>query len=47
MEVLNDLAKKQNRCVIVATHDNRIEDVFDRIIYMEDGRVIREKRREG
>ena len=47
MEVLNQLAKKQNRCVIVATHDNRIEDVFDRILYMQDGRIISEKRREA
>jgi len=47
MEVLNQLAKEQNRCVIVATHDNRIEDVFDRILYMQDGRIISEKRREA
>lgn len=44
MELLKQLAAEQKRCVVVATHDNRIEDIFDRIIYMEDGRISRIKR---
>ncbi len=44
MELLKKLAVDKNRCVVVATHDNRIEDIFDRIIYMEDGGIIRERR---
>ena len=44
MELLKEMATAQRRCVVVATHDNRIEDLFDRVLYMEDGRVRREKR---
>lgn len=44
MELLKEMASAQRRCVVVATHDNRIEDLFDRILYMEDGRIRREKR---
>ncbi len=43
MEILRKLAVEQNRCVIVATHDNRIEDFFDRTFQMEDGRIIGER----
>ena len=39
MEMLHCLAKKQNKCVIVATHDTRIWSAFDRILLMEDGRI--------
>jgi putative ABC transport system ATP-binding protein len=44
MELLKQLAAEQKRCVVVATHDNRIEDIFDRTIYMEDGVISRIKR---
>ncbi|MBT1070906.1 ABC transporter ATP-binding protein [Pelotalea chapellei] len=44
MELLREMASSQQRCVIVATHDNRIEDLFDRVLYMEDGSILREKR---
>lgn len=44
MEILKEMASAQRRCVVVATHDNRIEDVFDRVLYMEDGRIREEKR---
>jgi putative ABC transport system ATP-binding protein len=45
MEILHRLAKDKKRSVIVATHDNRIEDVFDRILLMEDGKIVKEQRR--
>jgi len=41
MEMLHSLAKRQNKCVIVATHDTRIWSAFDRILMMEDGRIER------
>jgi putative ABC transport system ATP-binding protein len=44
MEILRRLAVEQNRCVVVATHDNRIEDIFDRTLVMEDGRIVEEKK---
>jgi putative ABC transport system ATP-binding protein len=42
MEILRKLARRQRKCVVVATHDNRIEDIFDRILFMEDGRIVKE-----
>jgi len=45
MDILRMLASKERRCVVVATHDNRIEDVFDRILIMEDGKIMKENRR--
>ncbi len=45
MEILRNLATGQNKCVIVATHDNRIEEIFDRILIMEDGKIVEEKTR--
>ncbi len=45
MELLKELAIDKKRCVVVATHDNRIEDLFDRILFMEDGVIHREQAR--
>ena len=45
MEMLHSLAKKQNKCVIVATHDTRIWSAFDRILMMEDGRIEKKLQR--
>lgn len=44
MELLVHLARRRKRCIVVATHDNRIADMFDRIITMEDGQILRERR---
>jgi putative ABC transport system ATP-binding protein len=44
METLKQLAIEQNKCVVVATHDNRIEDIFDITFLMEDGRISRQER---
>ncbi len=40
MEILKFNALKAGGAVIVVTHDNRIFDFADEIIYMEDGRVV-------
>ena len=42
MDMLHSLAKKQNKCIIVATHDTRILNTFDRILFMEDG-IVKER----
>ena len=42
-EILRDLAKKHEATVIIVTHDNRIENIADRIIYLEDGTIKDEK----
>jgi putative ABC transport system ATP-binding protein len=40
VEILQSLAKEQGCTILLVTHDNRILDVADRIIYMEDGRLV-------
>ena len=35
------LAKEQKSTILLVTHDNRILDVADRIVQMEDGRLIK------
>lgn len=39
VEMMQQLAKQQNCTILLVTHDNRILDIADRIIYMEDGRL--------
>jgi len=41
MELLRRVALHPNRAVIVVTHDSRVFEFGDRIIYMSDGRVER------
>lgn len=37
VEIMEKLAKEQGCTILLVTHDNRILDLADRIIYMEDG----------
>jgi putative ABC transport system ATP-binding protein len=34
-----ELTKEQGCTILLVTHDNRILDIADRIVYMEDGRL--------
>lgn len=40
VELMQALAKEQQCTILLVTHDNRILDIADRIIYMEDGRLV-------
>lgn len=40
MSLIRDLAIHKDRVVIVVTHDQRVLDFGDRVIEMEDGRII-------
>lgn len=42
VEIMQRLAKEQNCTILLVTHDNRILDIADRIIHMEDGRLEKE-----
>lgn len=44
VEILQRLAKEQGSTILLVTHDNRILDIADRIIHMEDGRLIQDNR---
>lgn len=39
IELMQKLAKEQGCTILLVTHDNRILDIADRIVYMEDGRL--------
>jgi putative ABC transport system ATP-binding protein len=40
MDLLREVAVAEDRACIIVTHDNRIFDLADRILVLEDGRVI-------
>lgn len=37
--LLRDIAKQQGRTVIIVSHDHRIREVADRVLWLEDGRL--------
>ncbi|MEB3227393.1 MAG: DevA family ABC transporter ATP-binding protein [Synechocystis sp.] len=39
VNIMQTLAKEQGCTVLLITHDNRILDIADRVIYLEDGRL--------
>lgn len=39
VEIMQNLAKQQGAAILLVTHDNRILDIADRIINMEDGQL--------
>ncbi len=41
VEIMQKLAKEQGCTILLVTHDNRILDIADRIVYMEDGHLVR------
>jgi len=40
VEIMEKLAKEQGCTILLVTHDNRILDLADRILYMEDGCLV-------
>lgn len=40
MMLLHDIARGQGVSVLIVTHDPRVEDVADRILWLEDGKLI-------
>ena len=40
MQMMRDLAHQRGRAVVVVTHDSRVLEFGDRIVRMEDGRII-------
>ena len=42
VDIMHDLAKQQECTILLVTHDNRILDIADRIVYMEDGRLSKQ-----
>ena len=46
MDLLQELAREQKRAIVVVTHDNRIFDYADRIVKIEDGRILNDNSNE-
>ena len=40
VNLMQQLAKEQKSTILLVTHDNRILDIADRIVHMEDGKLI-------
>jgi putative ABC transport system ATP-binding protein len=40
MEMMRELARKHGRAVVVVSHDSRVLEFADRIVHMEDGRIV-------
>ena len=45
MMILHDIARDEGRSVILVTHDPRVEDVADRVLWLEDG-ALRDRKAE-
>jgi putative ABC transport system ATP-binding protein len=37
---MQKLAREQGSTILLVTHDNRILDIADRLIHLEDGRLV-------
>lgn len=44
MTILSEIARDRSRGVLVVTHDPRLLPFADRIVHIEDGRIVREER---
>jgi putative ABC transport system ATP-binding protein len=44
MDLLRRLARERGRAVAIVTHDNRMLGYGDRLVKMEDGRVVADER---
>jgi putative ABC transport system ATP-binding protein len=40
IKLLHQAAKERNAAIVVVTHDSRLEAHADRIIHMEDGKIL-------
>ena len=45
VDTMPDRAKQQGCTILLVTHDNRILDIADRIVYRENGRLSIARRR--
>jgi putative ABC transport system ATP-binding protein len=45
MKILAEIAKEQGHAVLIVTHDPRLLPFADRVVHIEDGRIVRDERR--
>jgi len=46
VNLMQKLAREQGSTILLVTHDNRILDIADRIIHLEDGKLVNDSVRE-
>ncbi len=46
VNLMQKLAKEQDSTILMVTHDNRILDIADRIVHMEDGKLVKGSKKE-
>jgi putative ABC transport system ATP-binding protein len=39
-EQLAEAARAHNAAVVIVTHDSRLDDIADRVVHLEDGRIL-------
>jgi len=39
MMILHEIAREQGYSVVLVTHDPRVEDIADRVLWLEDGKL--------
>jgi putative ABC transport system ATP-binding protein len=44
MKLFTDLARERSRAIVVVTHDSRMLGYADRIVHIEDGRIVGDQR---
>lgn len=44
VDLMQKLAQEQGCTILLVTHDNRILDVADRIVHLEDGRLANDSK---
>lgn len=47
MDLMKEIASQSDRCILIVTHDNRIFKYANRIVEMDDGKVISENRHDN
>jgi len=43
MELLRKIAKEEGRTVVIVSHDDRIRDIADRVLWLQDGKLFEDK----
>ena len=43
MELLKKIAKEEGRTVVIVSHDDRIRDIADRVLWLQDGKLFEDK----
>lgn len=42
VRILKEITIKEDSSVVIVTHDTRIKEIVDRVLYLEDGRIVGE-----